>query len=310
MNAVTITLNPAIDQTIAIPNFQAGAVNRVARSQSNAGGKGVNAAAFLADYGLDVTVTGFLGAENPGLFERLFVEKGIADRFVRLPGSTRTGIKISDDARQQTTDINFPGLVPTPAQVDELFQIVESLAAGQPWFVMSGSLPAGCPAGIYADLVGLAARYGCPVALDTSGEALRVALPAAPAVVKPNIDELRAVAGGPLETQAEIIAAARSWLALGIETVVVSMGAAGALFVEAGEVLLAVPPPVRVRSTVGAGDAMLSGTVAGKMQGFSLPDCARLATAFSLVAIAHLGAGIPSLDALQAYKQRVSVTSG
>jgi 1-phosphofructokinase len=281
----------------------------VVHSQSTAGGKGVNAAAFLADYGLQVTVTGFLGAENPVLFERLFAEKGIADRFVRLPGSTRTGIKISDDTRQQTTDINFPGLAPTPTQIEELFQVVESLVAYRPWFVMSGSLPPGCPVDIYASLVRLAAQHGCPAALDTSGEALREALPAAPALVKPNIDELRAVAGRSLETQSEIIAAARDWLALGIETVVVSMGKNGALFVEADEVVLAVPPTVHVRSTVGAGDAMLSGTVAGKMQGLSLPECARLATAFSLVAITNLGAGIPSLEALQDYRHPVSVIS-
>ena len=97
----TITLNPAIDQTVAIPNFSAGSVNRVQDFRCDAGGKGVNVAAFLADYGLPVTATGFLGKENPHLFERFFKQKKITDRFVRIDGSTRTGIKIIDDVNQR-----------------------------------------------------------------------------------------------------------------------------------------------------------------------------------------------------------------
>jgi 1-phosphofructokinase len=87
----TITLNPAIDHTLAILHFTAGAVNRVERSQLDAGGKGVNVAAALADYGVSVAVTGFLGKENDDIFVRLFAAKGITDRFIRIAGATRTG---------------------------------------------------------------------------------------------------------------------------------------------------------------------------------------------------------------------------
>src|SRR4051794_15138192 len=120
IEVVTVTLNPAIDRTVTIPNFAAGKVNRVEQMQQNPGGKGVNVASILADYGHAVAVTGFLGGENCASFEELFARKRIADQFVRIAGQTRVGIKISDSVQQQTTDINFPGQAPTPADLDTL----------------------------------------------------------------------------------------------------------------------------------------------------------------------------------------------
>ncbi len=307
LKIATITLNPAIDQTVAIPNFQAGKVNRVKHTQSDPGGKGVNVASILADYGFPMTVTGFLGEENTLIFERLFAQKKIEDRFVRIAGSTRTGIKIIDEENQETTDLNFPGQTPAEGDIAHLFQIVEELVADCHWFVLAGSIPAGLTPGIYGELVKLIKSKGRAVALDTSGEALRLALPATPTLVKPNIDELQELVGRPLETQAAVIQAAQSWLAQGMQTVVVSMGAQGAIFVEAGEVVLAQPPKVTVKSTVGAGDAMVSGTVAGKVRGLALAECARLATAFSVNAVSQVGSGLPSLEVIETFASQVRI---
>lgn len=307
LKIATITLNPAIDQTVAIPNFQAGKVNRVKHTQSDPGGKGVNVASILADYGFPMSVTGFLGEENTLIFERLFAQKKIEDRFVRIAGSTRTGIKIIDEENQETTDLNFPGQTPAEGDIAHLFQIVEELVADCHWFVLAGSIPAGLTPGIYGELVKLIKSKGRAVALDTSGEALRLALPATPTLVKPNIDELQELVGRPLETQAAVIQAAQSWLAQGMQTVVVSMGAQGAIFVEAGEVVLAQPPKVTVKSTVGAGDAMVSGTVAGKVRGLALAECARLATAFSVNAVSQVGSGLPSLEVIETFASQVRI---
>lgn len=303
----TVTLNPTIDQTVFIPNFRAGEVNRVVQTQFDPGGKGVNVAWFLADYGFPISVTGFLGEENVLLFERLFTQKKIDDRFVRIDGRTRANIKIVDEVNQATTDINFPGQPPTAPDIQRLFQIVEEITAACHWFVLAGSIPAGCPPDIYGELVKLIKSRGRAVALDTSGDALQLALPAGPNLVKPNIDELQELEGRSLQTEAEVIRAAQNWLTQGMETVVVSMGAAGALFVEANEVVLAQPPKVTVKSTVGAGDAMVSGTVAGKTKGASLAECARLATAFSLSAISRVGAGLPPLDVIEEFMSQVVV---
>src|SRR5687767_1971007 len=128
MKIATVTLNPAIDQTVMVDNFTPNAVNRAQSLQLDAGGKGVNVASFLADYGLSVAVTGFLGQENPQVFEQHFARKRIDDRFVRIPGLTRTGIKVVDQARRQTTDINLPGLTPSATELDRLHETINELA--------------------------------------------------------------------------------------------------------------------------------------------------------------------------------------
>ena len=307
MKIATVTLNPAIDQTVRADGFRTNTVNRGQAMQFDAGGKGVNVASFLADYGHDTAVTGFLGQENPELFEQLFAHKRIEDHFVRIPGSTRTGVKIVDEANQQTTDINMPGLEPSPEAISALLETIEQLAASCDWFALSGNLPPGAPTTIYATIITQLKRHGKQVVLDTSKEALREGVLARPTIVKPNSDELQQLTGQSLTNEAALEHAARQPLGGGIQLVVISMGERGAMFVDPATTLIAVPPTVMVKSTVGAGDAMVAGLIAGHVQALSLSECARLATAFSLGAITSVGHNLPASEMLQAYVQQVSV---
>ncbi len=303
---VTVTINPAIDHHISIPSFTAGAVNRVQSSQLDPGGKGVNVASYLADFGVPTTVTGFLGADNDGIFRRFFAEKGIEDRFVRIAGQTRTGVKIVDDVRHETTDINFPGPTPTEEDVDRLFETLRAASRADEWFVLAGSVPGGVSPGIYREMVALLA--GKRVLLDTSGEALRRAVEGRPWLVKPNVAELEELVGEPVDSPAAIVRIARALIRWhGIATVVVSMGKEGAIFVEDKDAVWAAPPAVEVRSTVGAGDAMVAGIVAGKLRGLSLGECARLATGFSTSKISRIGPGLPSVEAVHAAAKLVTL---
>ncbi len=306
MRIATVTLNPAIDQTVGVDGFQMNTVNRGQTMQFDAGGKGVNVASFLADYGHATAVTGFLGQENADIFEQLFARKRIDDQFVRIPGRTRIGVKIVDEANQQTTDINMPGLLPTSEAMNKLLETIEGLAASYDWFALSGNLPPGVPATIYATIITQLKRHGKQVVLDTSGEALREGARAGPTIVKPNVDELQQLTGQSLADEAAVEQAARQLLG-DIRLVVISMGERGALFVDAATTLIAIPPPVLVKSTVGAGDAMVAGLIAGQVQGLSLPDCARLATAFSLGTITRLGSELPATETLQMYSDQVSI---
>ena len=303
---VTVTINPVIDQTISIPNFAPGAVNRVQASQLDAGGKGINVASFLCDYGHPTTVTGFLGADNDEIFRRFFARKGIEDRCVTIAGQTRTGVKIIDEVSHQTTDINFPGQAPSLADIEQLFVILKELAGRAEWFVLSGSIPPGVSPGIYREMIKTLA--GRKAVLDTSGEGFRQALAARPWLIKPNVHELQEFANKPLETPAAILEQARAIIQqYGIATVVVSLGKEGAIFVRGEETIWAVPPPVQVKSTVGAGDAMVAGIVAGMLRGLALAECARLATAFSVNALTHIGSGLASVKAVQSAMERVTV---
>lgn len=308
----TVTLNPAIDQTVRVDGLQLNQVNRAQAMQFDAGGKGVNVASFLADYGHQVAVTGFLGDENPHLFELLFAVKHIEDRFVRVFGRTRTNVKIVDEARQETTDINMMGITPTAMALTELLTEIDSLALSCDWFALSGNLPAGVPPTIYATLIERIKAHGKQVVLDTSREALQAGIQAGPTIVKPNILELEQILGRKLvgcgaARPTAVLQAAQQLLQMGIQLVVISMGEQGALFVTADEVVTAVPPHVPVKSTVGAGDAMVAGLIAGSLQSLPLPHLARLATAFSVNAVTRVGAHLPNPHILQTYVSQVSI---
>jgi 1-phosphofructokinase len=302
---VTITLNPAIDRTVTISNFAAGAVNRVESVRSHPGGKGVNVASALADHGHGVAVTGFLGRSNAGAFEELFSAKKIADHFVRIAGQTRIGIKITDPVRAETTDINFPGPAPASEELSMLRWQIATLEAE--WFVVAGSLPPGVDAKIYRDIIAGLRQSGRKVLLDTSGEPFSLALEARPTVVKPNIHEFEAFVGHPLSNEQEVVAAARILIDRGIELVVISMGKKGACFVTATEAVMARPPEIEVKSTVGAGDAMVAGILSGQLEKLSLGECARLATAFSIDSLGRLESGLSSRSAIESAMQKVTL---
>lgn len=306
-NIATVTLNPAVDHTASIPNFRAGEVNRVEWDQADPGGKGVNVASFLTDFGFSTTVTGFLGKENVELFQNFFEQKRIRNRFITIPGKTRVNIKIIDEEQNQVTDVNFPGQKPTDKNVVELYQAIATLAQDCDWFVLSGSIPAGLSPDIYGKLVAQLRGQNKTVVLDASGESLRQAIPFAPYAIKPNIDELQELVGYKLESEIAITHAAQELLSKGIHTVIVSMGAKGAIFAEQNTVILARPPKVEVVSTVGAGDAMVAGFITGKLRELSLEDCARLATSFSIGALSQVGPRLPPSATVESFMNQVSV---
>ncbi len=307
MKIATVTLNPAIDQTVRVDNFRPGRVNRGQAIRFDASGKGVNVASFLADYGHDTAVTGYLGQANIDIFEQFFAAKSIDDCFVRIPGKTRINVKVVDEMNQQTTDINMPGQTPPQEAIDTLLGTIEQLANSCDWFVLSGSLPPHVPARIYGTIITQLKRQKKRIILDTSGEALREGIQADPTIVKPNIEELQHLLRRSLTSEAEIQQAAHQLLKEDIELVVVSMGRQGAMLVEQAKTIIVTPPAITVKKTFGAGDAMVAGLVAAQIQGLSLADCGRLATAFSMGAIAHLSYNLPPRDILWQYFHQVSV---
>jgi 1-phosphofructokinase len=306
---VTVSLNSAIDHTLDCPGFTAGAVNRVVSETRTAGGKGINVAAFLAGGPAPVTATGFLGMDNAQVFEALFRARGIQDRCLRLSGSSRVNIKVVDRAGGAVTDLNLPGLRVPEGAMERLTAMLDALAADNGCFVLAGSLPAGVPEDVYATLTARLRARGCRVAVDTSGAPLRHAMAAKPDFVKPNAHELSELLGRPLPDRAEVVRAARELHATGIGLVVVSLGADGAIFVAREGALVAVPPRVEVASTVGAGDALVSGVVAARLAGSDLETCARRATAFAAGKLAQVGPVPPPPERVEALMRAVTIHS-
>lgn len=285
--AVTITLNPAIDQTVRLARLQPGHVHRAHSARDDAGGKGVNVAACLADWGVPTAALGVLGEGNDDVFRTLFSARGIADGCLRVPGRTRTNVKLVEEHSGETTDINLPGLPLGRAELDAVAGQLAALLAPDLPVVLSGSLPTGLPAEAWAQLQAQAAAAGARVLLDTSGDALVAALNgiagALPYAVKPNRHELEAWTGTPLPDRDALQAAGHALIGRGVALVVISLGTDGALFIDRSGTLLARPARLAPGSTVGAGDAMVAGIAAALLEPtFDLACCARLATAFSM----------------------------
>ena len=294
---LTITLNPALDLTVRVPQLEPGEVNRSQALLSHAAGKGLNVAQVLADLGHSLTVSGFLGEDNQQAFNALFARRGFADAFIRVPGETRSNIKLAEDDGR-VTDINGPGPHVNDLAQHALLDKLDHIAASHDAVVVAGSLPRGVSAQWLRELVLRLKALGCKVILDTSGEALKEGLRAGPWLVKPNAEELSEALGHPVSSVESQVAAATELQTLGISHVVISHGADGVnWFCRGTQPLQAVPPKVRVASTVGAGDSLLAGMVHGLISGHSAEQTLRSATAIAALAVTQIGFGIS--DALQ-----------
>jgi len=291
---VTVTLNPAIDETIFLDTLQVGGVNRAKCLHRQAGGKGINVSRMLHHFGIPSTATGFLGKANGEIYKKFFKGKQIEDAFVWIPGETRPGIKIVNESNRQTTDLNFPGLKPSIEELDEFGKRLRSMIKPGRWFALSGSLPQGVSIDFFEKWLLMLKRGGAYVAVDTSGEALKAAIRCKVDLIKPNEHELAEILGHPLPDFASKVKAAVQLQHEKGGHVILSLGSEGALFITPQNNLMASAPPVKVVSTVGAGDALLSGYLAGLLTNRPATDGARLATVFAWCNLERVDRKLPS----------------
>ncbi|WP_434695892.1 1-phosphofructokinase [Pseudomonas sp. Z1-14] len=303
---LTLTLNPALDLTVELARLEPGQVNRSDAMHAHAAGKGVNVAQVLADLGHTLTVSGFLGEDNAQVFETLFAQRGFVDAFIRVPGETRSNIKLAEqDGR--ITDLNGPGPMVDEAAQQALLARLEQIAPGHDVVVVAGSLPRGVSAQWLRALITRLKQLGLNVALDTSGEALRVALAAGPWLIKPNTEELADALGCAVVSELAQAQAAQRLHAEGIEHVVISHGADGVNWFSVGSALHASPPKVTVASTVGAGDSLLAGMLHGLLGAHTPEQTLRSATAIAAMAVTQIGFGIHDTALLASLEQGVRV---
>ena len=302
---VTVTPNPSIDRTVTLPGeLVRGAVYRVSSVSSEPGGKGVNVARALTLAGLDVVAVLPAGEHDPILAELRAI--GVAFHAVPVAAGVRTNLAITENDGT-TTKINEPGAAIAAADIEALARAVVDRAQSARWVVLSGSIPPGMSQSWYSDMVAALRPLGCKVAVDTSDgplSALAADLErAAPDLIKPNSEELAGLAGVTAESlesavargDAEpVVAAARRLIDRGVGAVLATLGAAGAVLVDADGAWLATPPPISPRSTVGAGDSSLAGYVRADVEGAVAPQRLRMAVAYGSGAAALPGSALPS----------------
>lgn len=297
---LTLTLNPALDLTLRLPSLQPGAINRCDELRSHAAGKGLNVAQVLADLGHSLSVSGFLGRANAAPFERLMQARAFHDLFVRVPGETRSNIKLAE-ADGCITDLNGPGPQVEAEHLQRLEEELQPLLAGHDAVVVAGSLPRGVTTQWFASLLRRIKTSGVPLVVDSSGAALQAALGVVPWLIKPNEEELREACGSDLP------AAIARLRGQGIEHVLLSRGADGVEWHGPGIALRAVPPRVEVASTVGAGDSLLAASLHGLLQGWPAERTLRLATAVAAQAVTQIGFGIHDREQLARFEAAVKL---
>jgi 1-phosphofructokinase len=299
---VTLTPNPSIDRTVTLSSrLERGAVLRAGSVTSQAGGKGVNISRAAAAAG--VPTIAVLPADQDDPFVLELLHDGIDCRPEAPTGPVRINLTITEPDGT-TTKINTPGAVADAQSLARLGVALEDSARDARWVVLAGSLPPGAPDGWYASLVAALRSTTAKVCVDTSGGPLLALADqlgeAAPDLMKPNGEELASLTGADAEAvEADPAAAAEAasmLVARGVETVLVTLGGAGAVLVTAEGAWHATPPPTTVVSTVGAGDSSLFGYLLGDLRGAELSERLRLAVAYGSAAAGLPGTTIPSPD--------------
>lgn len=287
---VTVTPNPSLDRTVEVAELVRGAVLRADAARVDPGGKGVNVSRVLAGFG-HPTLAVMPGGD--GELASLLRAAGIQPVSTPARGATRVNTALVE-ADGTTTKVNEPGV---PLDVDQVAALVDTVAAHAApasWVVTAGSVPPGTADDLHARVVGAARRGGARVAVDTSGPALAAAVAARPDLVKPNVAELAELVGHPLPRLADVLAAAGDLRSAGIDTVLVSLGAAGAVVVAAaGAWHTASVPGTPVRSTVGAGDSTLAGYLLARSAGAHPADALVHAVACGAAAVGLPGTAVP-----------------
>ena len=275
----TISLNPSIDRTVNVEKFVPGGLNRVVSAHSVAAGKGINVALTASALGVASECIGFMYREGSKLFEKRLMVGGVEYNFVWCDGSVRTNVKVFDQSTGTITEINESGARVSEDDLKRMTDLVALHAENTDYLVLAGSLPPGCPADYYRTLIQTVEGLGCRCVLDADGDRMRYGLEACPFMIKPNRYELELMTGEKLNSLKEIRDAAQKYLDMGVSVVTVSLGSEGALITDGDETLYAPKLALDVKSTVGAGDAMVAGLTCGFIGDNELEDAFRMGVA-------------------------------
>lgn len=273
----TICLNPAFDRTVRVHSLATGQVNRILSARTDVGGKGVNVALVAQRLGSQARVIGCAGIDGLRRLVTAITAEHVSHAFHPVEGTVRTNTKIVPSDGSGVTELNESGPTLTTEDLDLFFDLAIDQTSDSEYVVMAGSLPKGCPASTYRELIALLGSRKC--ILDASGEALLAGLQATPFLVKPNRHELADALGGELNSLEDVRDAAMALIDMGAQQVLVSLGGEGALYVSPDRTIHAPAVPVEVKSTVGAGDAMVGGLVHGLMTTGEIDAALRCAVA-------------------------------
>jgi tagatose 6-phosphate kinase len=291
---LTVTLNAAVDRTVAVPNFRLGRRHRAVESRTVAGGKGINVARALSLLGRPVIAAGFVGGPTGSRVLEQLREESVLTDFTRIAAETRINLAVIDPTSGEQTEINERGPAVSPEEVRKLFERIGYLAGGARICVLAGSLPPGAGDDLYARLIADLSRRGVPVVLDAEGEAMLAGVRAGASMVTPNEREAEELVGQEFADASDLAHGLVALTRLGAAEAAITRpdGCVAAVGEGAERRLLEVhTEPLEPVSTVGSGDAFVAGYVAARYEGRSAEECLAYGVACGAESTQHFGAG-------------------
>jgi len=280
----TITLNPSLDQHITVDGLVVDGTNRWSRLHRYAGGKGIDVSRAIHEMRGRTIAYGFIGGPVGRAVEILLDEEEVPFSFTPIQRETRTNFIITDSKTSKQTRIDAPGPRISKDEFERFQRKMLRIRPSPDLVVMGGSLPPGIPSNVYYSMIMEAKTFGVRAILDSEGQWLAEGIKAKPYLVKPNVREAEGLLGRELATEDAIIKGALDIVDMGVEIAVISRGSEGIIAATSNEVLKAVPPEVKVKSAVGAGDCTIAGLALKLANEESLSKACRLAVALGTAA--------------------------
>lgn len=273
----TVTLNPSLDYVMHLDELSISGVNRSVKEEVYPGGKGINVSIVLNNLGIANKALGFIAGFTGNEIDRVMKRLGSNTDFITLDqGMSRINVKLE---AEKETEVNGMGPKITPADLRDLFGKLEEIQDGD-FLVLAGSIPSSVPNSIYQDIMKELAHKNINIVVDATKDLLLNVLKYKPFLIKPNHIELAEMFNVELKSDDDIVTYARKLQEMGAQNVLISMGADGSILITSeGEVVKISVPKGTVINTVGSGDSMVAGFIAGYLKTKDLKQALKFATA-------------------------------
>jgi 6-phosphofructokinase 2 len=301
----TVTLNPALDRIIDIDELIYDDVNQILEEKRLVSGKAIDVTRVIRELGGHSALLGLVGGYNGLEIEGRLISEGIVCDLGRLSGETRTNIIIHQRKKKLQTLFSASEPQVTPVELSAFYDKLCDIPRDS-YVVISGSVPPGISENFYAQVITTLVRKNVRIILDADGEALRRGVKAKPFLIKPNIHEFGRLVEKNVRDIDEVIENMGPYLAF-VQHIVVSMGARGAVAASEHERYHVVPPKVNVKSSIGAGDALVGGLVYGLSEGLSLRDALALGVACGTASTLNVAGVYCSREDVESIRKEVLI---
>ncbi|HDJ6643515.1 TPA: 1-phosphofructokinase [Staphylococcus aureus] len=298
----TVTFNPSIDYVIFTNDFKIDGLNRATATYKFAGGKGINVSRVLKTLDVESTALGFAGGFPGKFIADTLNNSAIQSNFIEVDEDTRINVKLKTG---QETEINAPGPHITSAQFEQLLQQIKNTTS-EDIVIVAGSVPSSIPSDAYAQIAQITAQTGAKLVVDAEKELAESVLSYHPLFIKPNKDELEVMFNTTVNSDEDVIKYGRLLVDKGAQSVIVSLGGDGAIYIDKEISIKAVNPQGKVVNTVGSGDSTVAGMVAGIASGLTIEKTFQQAVACGTATA--FDEDLATRDAIEKIKSQVTIS--